>query len=188
MARPRGKSKGGLYFERGLHTSLQNATTSHKVTNGLERLCKPSQEAAPKRGIAGFDAKVSSGKSGCPVLPSFIQPVIPSAKTKQQVEADFGPESAESVPLPRNIQNGDIGNNLTVRTKRGVGNVAGNQRRVLSHPNRTMVKEIFPKWGDLPVHCPPIWFGHSPPRVYKSGQGSKTHSTSKGYSDPSVPR
>ena len=43
MARPRGKSKGGLNFERGLHASLQNETTSHKVTSGPEWLCKPGQ-------------------------------------------------------------------------------------------------------------------------------------------------
>ena len=33
-----------------------------------------------------------------------------------------------------------------------------------------------------------VWFGHDPPRVYKGGQGSDTHSTSKGYLDPPVPR
>ena len=191
MAKSRDKSKGGLNFERGLHASLQNEATSHKVTSGLEWLCKPSQERAPKRGIAGSDAKVGSGKSGCPVLPSCLQLVIPGTKTKQQVEADFGPESAKSVPLHRNFQNGDPGNNLTVTSKRGVGNLAELQQCVLSHPHPTKVKKIpafFPKRTDLPVHCPPVWSGNSPPRVYKSGQGSEAHSTSKGYSDPPVPR
>ena len=74
-----------------------------------------------------------------------------------------------------------------------MGNLAGLQRRVLPHRNSTKVKEIpaiFPKRTDLPVHYPSVWFGHSPPRVYKGGQRSETqaHSTSKGYSDPSVPR
>ena len=94
MARPRGKSKGGLNFERGLHASLQNETTSHKFTSGPERLCKPGKEPEPKRGIIASDAKVGSGKSGCPVLPSLLQPVIPSTKTKQKAETDFGPKSA----------------------------------------------------------------------------------------------
>ena len=30
--------------------------------------------------------KVGSGKSSCPVIPSLLQPVIPGAQTKQQME------------------------------------------------------------------------------------------------------
>ena len=105
MVRPRGKFKGDLYFERGLHASLQNETTSHKVTSGSEWLSKSGQEPAPKRGIAGSDAKVGSGKSGCPVLSSLLQPTIPCTQTKQQVETDFGlPGSIEKViPVPRSL-------------------------------------------------------------------------------------
>ena len=68
------------------YTSLQNEATSHKVTNGSEWLCKPGPEPAPKGGITSSDAKVGSGKSGCPVLPSILQPVIPS--TENQTSGD----------------------------------------------------------------------------------------------------
>ena len=155
----RSRIKSGFNFERGLHATLQNETPSHKVTSHPERLCKPSQELEPKRGIASSNAKVGSGNSGCPVLPSFLQLAIPSTQTKQQVETDFGLKSAESVSLLRNFQNGDPGNNPAVPTKRGVGNIDGLQRHVLSHPNTTTVKKIpalFPKEAGLSVNCPPL--------------------------------
>ena len=104
---------------------LKGGYTLQKVTSRSEWLCKPGQELAPKGGIASSDAKVGSGKSGCPVLPSLLQPVIPSIKTKQQVETDFGLKSAKSISLPRNFQNGDPGNNPIVPTKRRLGNHAG---------------------------------------------------------------
>ena len=84
MVKPRGKAKGDLHFERGLHASLQNEAPSPKVTSGSEWLCKPGQEPALQRGIASSDTKVGSGKSGCLVLPILLQPVIPSTKTQQK--------------------------------------------------------------------------------------------------------
>ena len=109
----------------------------------LSGYANPCQEPALKGGIASSNAKVGSGKSGCQVLPSFLQPAIPSTQTKQQVDTDFGLKSAESVSLSRNFQNGDPGNNPAVSAERGVGNIAGFQRRILSHPNTTMVKKCL---------------------------------------------
>ena len=107
------------------------------------------------------------------------------------METDFALKSAGSVSLFRNIQNRGPVNNLTVSTERGVGNIAGLQRRILSHPNSTKVKEIpafLSEGADFSVHCPPVWAGHRPTRVFKSGKRGETHSTGKGYPDPPVPR
>ena len=51
-------SKGGLDFERRLHTTFQSETTFHKATSRPELLCKPCQEPALEASIASSDAKV----------------------------------------------------------------------------------------------------------------------------------
>ena len=80
---------------------------------------------------------------------------------------------------------------IRLSTERGLGNIAGLQRRILSHPNTAAVKKIpafLSKGADLPVYCSPFWVGHSSTRVHKSGQRGETHSTGKGYPDPPVSR
>ena len=191
MVKPRGKSKGGIHFERGLHASLQNEAPSYKVTSGSEWLCKSGQEPTFKRGIASSNTKVGGGKRGCLVLPGLLQPVILSTKTQQQVETNLGSKSVKSFPLSRNFQGGDSGNNSVVPAKRGVGNLVGFQRCLLPHPNPSKVKkvsEILPERSDFSIHCSSFWPSHSSFGVHKGGQGGQTHGTSEGYPDPPVPR
>ena len=54
-------------------------------------------------------------------------------------------ESVKPVPQNRHFQNGNAGNHLDLTSKRGVGDVAGFQRRLLSHPHSPQVEEVaFP--------------------------------------------
>ena len=83
------------------------------------------------------------------------------------------------------------GDNPIVPSGRGMGHVTGLQRRLLPHPNCPKVKKIsqvLPVQPDLSVHGSSLQFGHSTSRVHQGGQGSKTDGSSKGYSDPPVPR
>ena len=72
-----------------------------------------------------------------------------------------------------------------------MGDLSGFQRCVFPYPNLPEVQkipQIFPEQSNLSVHSSPFWFGHGSPRVPKSGQRSEADGTSKGYSDPAVPR
>ena len=72
-----------------------------------------------------------------------------------------------------------------------MGDIAGLQRRVFPHSNKskvTKVSEVFPVRSNLSVHSSAFWFGHSSSRVYQGSQGSETYGPSKGYQDPPVPR
>ena len=157
---------------------------------GLEQLCKPDHKPVSQRGLVSSDKEVASRKCGCPVIPRLLQPVICSPETKKQMETYFGPQSVKSVSQSWYLQDGNALDNLVVPTERGVGHLAGFQRRILSHPHQSKVKkisEVFPKQTDLSVYCPSFWFGHSSLGVYKGGQGSETHGTDKGYLNPPVP-
>ena len=41
---------------------------------------------------------------------------------------------------------------------------------------------------NVPVHCPPVWAGHSSFGVHQGGQGGKAYGSEQGYKNPPVPR
>ena len=158
------ESKCGFHFEGGLCPTFQNEAPSHQVTSDLVRLCKPGKEPVSQRGIASSDRQVGCRKSGCPFIPSLLQPVISSPKTQQQMETNFGPQSAKPVSKSRYLQNGNTGDNPVISKKKGVGNVTGLQRHVFPHSHQSLIKkipEVFPKQTNLSIHCPSLWFSHS---------------------------
>ena len=78
-----------------------------------------------------------------------------------------------------------------VLQNRGVGHIAGLQRRILPHSNCPKVKklsQVLPVQSNLSVHSSSLRVGHSSPGVYQGGQRSETHGSSEGYQDPPVPR
>ena len=91
----------------------------------------------------------------------------------------------------KNIQNGNPRDNLDIFTTRGMGVIAGFQRRLFPHSNSQRVPEVsqvpFPK-PILPVPGPPLWPINSPDGVHLSGQGGQVNGSSQGYKDPPVPR
>ena len=107
------------------------------------------------------------------------------------MEANLRSESSQFIPQHRHIQNGNPGDDPVVLANRGVGHIAGFQRRILPHSNCPKVKKVspvLPVQSNLSVHCSSLWFGHSSSRVHQGGQGSETHGSVTGYQDPPVPR
>ena len=87
-------------------------------------------------------------------------------------------KSAELIPQHQYLQDGNPGDNPVILTDRGVGNIAGLQRRLFPHPNKSKVKkiaEVFPVQSDLPIHSSSLWSGHSSPGVHQGGQGSEAY-------------
>ena len=101
-------------FERGLHATLQNQTPSDPFTSYQEWLCKTGKEPVPQRGITGFSKEDGSRKSGCPVIPGLLRPIVSSPKAQQQMVTHFGPQPAKLVFATGNLQDGNAGDNSAV--------------------------------------------------------------------------
>ena len=72
-----------------------------------------------------------------------------------------------------------------------MGDLAGFQRRILSHPYSPPVEEvheILSQQTSVPVHCPSLRVGHSSSRVHQDSQGGETYGSEQGYKNPPVPR
>ena len=135
--------------------------------------------------------QVGSREGGCQVVSGILQPPFPCPQTKQKMEANLGSESVELIPQYQYIQDGNPGNNPVILADRGMGHIAGLQRRVFPHSNKsnvTKIYEVFPVQSDLPIHSSSLCSCHSSPRVYQGGQGIEAYGSSKGYPDPQVPR
>ena len=118
MARSRCKPKGGLHFEGGLCSTVQNEAPSDQVSSHQKWLRKPGKKPISDRGLACLDSrKVGSRKSGSTDLPVLLQPVVPGPKT-QQMETHFRPQSAKCISPNKHIQNGNSGNHQSLFTER----------------------------------------------------------------------
>ena len=185
------KSSGGVCPERGLHPTIQTETPIDKVPSGSKWLRQSSKEPVLKRSLTQSHGQVGSGKGRYQVVPGILQPAFPCPQTKQKMETNLGPESVELIPEYQDLQDGNSGDNPVIITDRGMGNIAGLQRRVFPHSNKakvTKISEVFPVQLNLPIHSSSLWSGYSSSRVYQGGQGSETYGSSKGYQDPPVPR
>ena len=136
------KSSGGLYPQGGLHSSLQAETPFGQIPLGSKWLRQSYKESVVKRGSLISQKEVGSRKSGCQVVPGFLQPSLPGSETKQEMEANLGSESVKYIPQHRHVQNGNPGDDLVVLENRRVGHIAGLQRRILPHPNCPTVKKV----------------------------------------------
>ena len=191
LAKVRRKPSSSVHFKGGLQPAFQFKTSSHQGSDHSEQLCQSSQKPFPQRGTDLSPRKVGSRTSPGPVFPSLLQPAVFSPQTGKQVEAYFRSESVEQVPQNRHIQDGNSGNHPDLSTERGVGNLAGFQRCILSHPHSPPIKEIhevLPEQTSIPVHCPSLRVGHSSSRVHQSGQGGEAYGSEQGYKNPPVPR
>ena len=107
------------------------------------------------------------------------------------MEAHLGFKSAELLPSNLIFQDGDTRDHPTLPSKRGVGDVSGFQRRLLSYPYRTKVAKIpqvLPPQASLSVHSSPLRSLNGSVGVHKGGQGGQANGTGSGYQDPPVPR
>ena len=107
------------------------------------------------------------------------------------METNLRPQSVESIPQSRYLQDGNPGNNPAIFTKGGMGDFARLQRRIFpqSYQSKvTKIPEVLPEQSNLSVHSSSLWVGHSSLAIYKGDQRSETDGAGKGYPDPSVPR
>ena len=184
LARNGCKSSSDFCLERGLHPSIQTETPVDKVSPSSEWLCQPSKEPVLKGSLTQSHEQVGSRKGDYQVISGFLQPAFPCPQTKQKMETNLGPESVELIPQYQYLQDGNSGDNLVILTNRGMGDIAGLQRRVFPHSNKSKVakiSEVLPVQSNLPIHSSSFWSGHSSSRVYQGGQGSETYGSSKGY-------
>ena len=104
------------------------------------------------------------------------------------MEAHLRPQSTELFPSVSLFQDG---NHQTLPSTRGVGYLAGLQRRLLSYSNKSKVAEVFEipsQQSNLPIHCPTFRPFDGSVGVHKGHQGGQTYGTVSGYSNPPVPR
>ena len=184
---------GSLYHQGGLHSSLQAETPFGQIPLGSKWLRQSNKESVFKRGPPKSHENVGSRKSGCQVVPGLLPPSFSGSETKQEVLdlANLGSESVKCIPQHWHFQNGNHRDNPVILTDRGVGHVAGLQRRILPHPNCPKVKEVSQVLSvqtNLPVHSSPLRFGHCCTGVHQGGQGGEAYGSREGYPDPRVPR
>ena len=192
LAKVRRKPSGSVHSKGGLQPSIQDEASSHQVSDYSKWLCQSNQKPFPKGGTDLPHRKVGSRTGPCPVIPGLLQLVVFGPKTGKQVEAYYSrSESVKLVPQNRHFQNGNTGNDPDLTAKRGIGDIAGFQRRLLSHPHSPQVEEVHEvlfEQMNVPVHCPPFRAGHSSFGVHQGGQGGETYGSKQGYKNPPVPR
>ena len=107
------------------------------------------------------------------------------------METYLGPQPSKPVLETRHLQDGNSGNNKVVSPKGGMGNVAGLQRRLLSHPHQSEVPEVsqvFSGKESLSIYGPSFQSRHSSTGIYQGSQGGEVDGSNTGYPDPPVPR
>ena len=105
--------------------------------------------------------------------------------------ANLGPQCSTQIFEHKNIQNGDPRDNSNLLATRGMGDIAGFQRRLFPHSSTLPVQEIplvsLPK-PDIPVPGSPLWPLNSSYGVHLCGLGGQVNGSISGYKDPPVPR
>ena len=191
LAQVGSKSQGGLDFARGIHATLQNQTTFVKDPGYSERLCSPHKKQGLSKLSVRTARQIGGRESASQILPGILQPSLSGTKAQQSLEAYPRPQPTKSFPASGHVQDGNPRNNQTVPPKRRMGNLAGFQRRLLSHTNQSTVPQVppvLPREEGLSVHSSTFRASYCPARVYKSSQGGEIDGTGTGYPDPPVPR
>ena len=107
MALTRFKSKGGVHLTGRVQPTLQDETTSHKVTPSGQWLCQSSQKQLSEGGfvLPVIEKGIEKGRGS--ILTSFLQPVVSSPKTPEPVETNFRPKHLKRVPESGQLRKGN---------------------------------------------------------------------------------
>ena len=177
--------KEGYALPFKMRPPLDTVSSHHKW------LCKSGKKPGSVRGLSCTKRKVGSRKGGCTDLPVLLQPVVLGPKAQQKVETHFGPQPVKPLSPNKHIQDGNSGNHQGLLTKRGMGHVAGFQRRLLSYPHPSQIQKIpqvlFEHQG-ISVHSPSIRASHGSVGIYQGGKRGEIVGSDKGYKNPPVPR
>ena len=191
MVRPGCRSESNSNPEGGLHPPLPAPAQLVKNSHSHKLLWQSSQKPQTVRGITSAYGQKCHRISSQTDLTRLFQPTISSPKTRQQVEAHFGPKQSESFPQDRKIQDGDTGNHQDITPTGRVGSLHRLQGRLLPHSNTGTVQEILEisyPWPDLPAQSTTVRSVHSAHGVHYHIKGGKADGRSKGYKDPPIPR
>ena len=158
---------------------------------GHRSLRRSGQKQKPKRLLTGPDPKTGGRKGVGHFISGFLQPVISGSKAQQQMETHTRPKSTELVPSISLLQDGNSRDHQALPLTRGVGHLAGFQRRLFSYPDQSKVAEV-PKVPSqqpiLPIHLPSFRPVDGSIGVHQGRQGGQAKGTSSGYPNPPVPR
>ena len=191
MGPPGCKSESGIHLKGRLHSPFQDQTSLGEKSPDSQRLCKPPQEPLPQGGFASLTTKGGNRDGEGSNISSLLQQTIHSPQTKPQMASHPGPQCTKQIFERKNIQDGNPRDNSVFLTSRGMGNIAGFQRRLFPHSSSCQVPEIsqapFSK-SVLPVPGSALWPLNSSDGVHLHGKGGETNGSVQGYKDPPVPR
>ena len=94
------------------------------------------------------------------VLSGVLQQAFHCPQTKSKMVANLRSQCPQLVPQGQNLQSGNPRVHSSIFTTRRVGDVARLQRRLLSHPYLSKLKEVPPvplSGPNLPVSSSPVW-------------------------------
>ena len=103
----------------------------------------------------------------------------------------IGPQCSKQIFECKNFQNGNPRDNSDFLTTRGMGDIAGFQRRLFPHSSSHQVPEISPVLlpkSVLSVPGPSLWLLHSSDGVHLCGQRGQINGSVPGYKDLPVLR
>ena len=191
MGPPGCKSENSVHLEGRLHSPIQKQTSSGTRSFDSQWLCKPPQEPLPVGGFASPTAKGGSRDGEGSNISSLLQQTFHSSQTKPEMAASLGPQCSKQIFEHKNIQNGNPRDNSDFLATRGMGDIAGFQRRLFPHSSSCQVPEIsqvpLPK-SVLSVLGPSLWPLNSSDGVHLCGQRGQINGSITGYKDPPVPK
>ena len=191
MGSTRRQSQGYISTEGRVYPTLPVQTSSDQKTHSNKLLCGSSQEQLPVRGIASAVRQKGCRSGSKSSVPGVLQPVIPGPQTQQPVATRLGPEQTKQLFEDTIFQNGNTGNNTNLPPDRGVGNFHRFQRRILPHPYKQPVQEVYAfshSRHNLPIQSSTLWPVHSPHGIHGGSQRGEMACNERGYKDPPVPR
>ena len=184
------KSEGDIHLEGRLHSPIQSQTTSSQRSIDSKWLCKPPKEPLPQGGFASLTTEGGHRDGEGSNISSLLQQTFHSSQTKPKMATHIGPQYSEQIFERKNIQNGNP-RDSDFFTSRGMGDLAGLQRRLFPHSSSCQVPEIsqvpLPK-SVLSVPGPSLWPLNGSNGVHLCGQRSQVNGSVPGYKDPPVPR
>ena len=178
-------------LKEGYNLPFQFKPTLTRVPLIRSGICQSPQEQLPVGGIAFPSSETSYRGSTGSVLSGVLQQTVHCPQTKSKMAANPRSQYPKQVPQGQNLQNGNPRIHLPVPSTGRMGQVARFQRRLLSHPYQSKLKEVSPvplSEQNLPVSGSPVWPFHSSYGVYYSGQGGKTHGSGAEHPNAPVPR
>ena len=191
MGSTRRQSQGYISTEGRVYPTLPVQTSPDQKTHSNKLLCRSSQEQLPVRGIASAVRQKGCRSGSKSSVPGVLQPVIPGPQTQQPVATRLGPEQTKQLFENTIFQNGNTGNNTNLPPDRGVGDFHRFQRRILPHPYKQPVQEVYAfshSRHNLPIQSSTLWPVHSPHGIHGGSQRGEMACNERGYKDPPVPR